>query len=275
VPSFNYILTSSGWRQEHNGFSHQNPGFIDAMLQKQGCFVKVYFPPDGNTALAVLKQCLESKNEINLIIAGKTVEARWLTPELVKEEMQTGIMTWDFASDPNPDLIFSAVGEYLTKEALAAMMIIREHFPEIKLRFVNILEISAIGLGNSQCRVQLETFNDYFGVNTPVIFNFHGYPETLKQVLFDQQDGKNRFYVHGYIENGSTTTPFDLQIRNKTSRYDLAMEAFTILAEKNLITTAQAEQLNDEYHKKIAEHHEFIIKNGVDPEEINNWQWSR
>ncbi|MHB0978166.1 MAG: phosphoketolase family protein [Minisyncoccota bacterium] len=275
IPSLNYILTSSGWRQEHNGFSHQNPGFIDAMLQKQGCFVKVFFPPDGNTALAVLEQCLKSKNEINLIVAGKTVEPRWLNEELVKQELQSGLMTWDFASDPNPDLIFSAAGEYLTKEALAAMMIIREKLPEIKLRYVNILEISAIGIGNSMCKVPLHSFNDYYMEDKPVIFNFHGYPETLKQVLFDHQDGKNRFYVHGYTENGSTTTPFDLHLRNKTSRYDLAMEAFKILAERNLISTSQAEQLVEEFTRKIAEHHEYIVKNGVDPEEINNWTWKR
>ncbi len=275
IPSLNYILTSSGWRQEHNGFSHQNPGFIDAMLQKQGCFVKVFFPPDGNTALAVLEQCLKSKNEINLIVAGKTVEPRWLNANLVKQELQTGLMIWDFASDPNPDLIFSAAGEYLTKEALAAMMIIREKLPEIKLRYVNILEMSAMGIGNSMCEAPLHSFNDYYMEDKPVIFNFHGYPETLKQVLFDHQDGKNRFYVHGYTENGSTTTPFDLHLRNKTSRYDLAMEAFKLLAEKNLISTSEAEQLTEEFTRKIAEHHEYIVKNGVDPEEINNWKWTR
>jgi len=275
VPSFNYILTSSGWRQEHNGFSHQNPGFIDSMLQKQGCFVKVFFPPDANTAVAVLEQCLKSKNEINLIVAGKTLEPRWLDADLIKEELQDGLMVWDFASDPNPDLIFSGVGEYLTKEALAAMMIIREHLPQIKLRFVNILEISAIGLGNSICKVPMHKFNDYFMEDKPVIFNFHGYPETLKQILFDHQNGKDRFYVHGYTENGSTTTPFDLQLRNKTSRYDLAMEAFKILAEKGLIPTSQAEQLTDQYTRAIAQHHEYIIRHGVDPEEINNWEWSR
>ncbi len=275
IPSFNYILTSSGWRQEHNGFSHQNPGFIDTMLQKHGCFVRVFFPPDGNTALSVLKQCLESKNEINLIVAGKTLEPRWLTPELVKKELETGIMIWGFASDENPDLIFSAAGEYLTKEALAAMMIVRKHLPKIKLRFVSILEISAIGLGNSACKIPLQTFNDYFEKDKPVIFNFHGYPETLKQVLFDEQDGTSRFYVHGYTENGSTTTPFDLHLRNKTSRYDLAMEAFKILSEKNLISTEEAQQLTEEYQKKISEHHEYIILHGVDPEEITNWQWSR
>ncbi len=275
VPSFNYILTSSGWRQEHNGFSHQNPGFIDAMLQKQGCFVKVFFPPDGNTALAVLEQCLASKNEINVIVAGKTLEPRWLTPELARQELQTGLMTWDFASDPDPQIVFSAAGEYLTKESLAAMQIIRSHLPQVRLRFVNILEISAIGIGNTLCRVSPLSFADYFTAQAPVIFNFHGYPETLKQVLFDHQTGSNRFRVHGYIENGSTTTPFDLHLRNHTSRYDLAMEAFQILAEKNIIPSGQAEELIESYQRAIASHRAFITRYGIDPAEIAEWRWSR
>lgn len=275
VPSFNYILTSSGWRQEHNGFSHQNPGFIDAMLQKQGCFVKVFFPPDGNTALAVLEQCLASKNEINVIVAGKTLEPRWLTPELARQELQTGLMTWDFASDPDPELIFSAAGEYLTKECLAAIQIVRTHLPEVKLRFVNILEISAIGIGNTLCRVSPLSFADYFTTEKPVIFNFHGYPETLKQVLFDHQAGSDRFRVHGYIENGSTTTPFDLHLRNQTSRYNLAIEAFQILAERSVVSSGRAEELIESYHKTLASHREFITRYGIDPPEIADWQWSR
>ena len=275
IASLNYLLTSLGWRQEHNGFSHQNPGFIDSMLQKQGGYVKVYFPPDGNTALLVLKKSLESKNEINLIVAGKTLEPRWLTNDLAKQELETGLMTWNFASDENPDLIFSAAGEYLTKEALAAIMILKEHVPEVKLRFVSILEISSLGLGNAECVLPTHTFNHYFMNDKPVIFNFHGYPETLKQILFDQQNGQNRFYVHGYSENGSTTTPFDLQLRNKTSRYDLAIEAFGILAEKNLLSKEKALELTEKYERLIADHREYIIRHGVDPVEISEWTWSR
>lgn len=273
IPSFNYILTSSGWRQEHNGFSHQNPGFIDSMLQKQGCFVRVYFPPDGNSSLAVMKTCLESKNQINIIIAGKTLEPRWLTPELAEKSLQEGVMIWDFASEEDPDIVFSAAGEYLTKEALAAIKILKEEAPEIKSRFVNILEISSIGIGNSLCRVPMYEFEHYFTKDRPVIFNFHGYPETLKQVLFDHQSGERQFYVHGYIENGSTTTPFDLHIRNGTSRYNLAIEALTVLAKKGVVETNKAEQIIDKYNKKIEAHKEHIIRFGVDPEEIENWKW--
>ncbi len=275
IPSFNYILTSSGWRQEHNGFSHQNPGFIDSMLQKQGCFVKVYFPPDGNSALEVLKVCLESKNEINIIVAGKTLEPRWLTPQLSRQAVDEGLMIWEFASDNDPDIVFGAAGEYLVKECLAAIDILKKELPQVRSRFVNILEISSIGIGNSLCRIPLHEFEHYFTKDKPVIFNFHGYPETLKQVLFDHQTGDRKFYIHGYTENGSTTTPFDLHIRNKTSRYDLVIEALEILLEKQVVGKEEAKELTHKYNEKIKSHKEYIKKHGIDPEEIENWQWKK
>ena len=275
VPSLNYILTSSGWRQEHNGFSHQNPGFIDNILQRHGCFAHVYFPPDGNSTLAVLKKCLESRNQINVIVAGKTLEPRWLTPELAAKELERGLMVWDFASDSNPDIVLAAAGDYLTKETLAAIDIIKTEAPKIKVRFVNILELCEVGVGNEQCRAPKHDFADYFTADKPVIMNFHGYPETMKQILFDNEDCIGRFSVHGYIENGSTTTPFDMHVRNNTSRWHLAMEAFQKMAASGVIGIDEANSLLAKYQKKLKEHGEFIRKNGVDPEEIENWQWSR
>lgn len=275
VPSLNYILTSSGWRQEHNGFSHQNPGFIDNILEKHGCFIHVYFPPDANSTLAVLKKSLESRNEINVIVAGKTHEARWLSPELAEKELARGLMVWDFASDENPDIVISGTGDYLTKEALAAIDLAKEEDPNIRIRFVNIMELTALGLGNAECRIPLHDFDDYFTKDKPVIFNFHGYPETLKQVLFDhihEGDG-GRFSVHGYIENGSTTTPFDMQIRNNTSRYHLVKEIFQTLLKRGVVSPNLTEKIIDKYDKKLRDHREFIIKNGIDPDEIENWKW--
>lgn len=274
VPSLNYILTSSGWRQEHNGFSHQNPGFIDNILQKHGCFIHVYLPPDGNSTLAVLEKCLSSKNEINIIAAGKTLEPRWLTPELARKELERGMMIWDFASDSDPDIVLTGIGDYLTKECLAAIDIVKKEAPTIKTRFVNIMELSALGLGNAGCRVPQHDFADYFTKDKPVIFNFHGYPETLKQILFDA-GGDGRFSVHGYIENGSTTTPFDMQVRNGTSRYQLAKEVFVKMAGRGVIEKDSADKLIQKYDQKLADHCEYIKKHGVDPEEIENWQWSR
>ncbi len=274
IPSLNYILTSSGWRQEHNGFSHQNPGFISNILNKEGCFVQVYFPPCGNSALAVIDKCLKSRGEINVIVAGKTLEPRWLTPELALKELEQGLIIWDFASDSEPDIVLSAAGDYMTKEALAAIDIVKQEAPQIKMRFVNIMVLSALGLGNGECRVPLD-FDFLFTKDKPVIFNFHGYPETLKSMLVGRRDGINRFSVHGYIENGSTTTPFDMHIRNGTSRYQLAQEICQKMGEANVIDKDLGKSLVDKYEAKLKEHKDYIIKNGVDPDEIENWQWKR
>ncbi len=274
VPSINYILTASGWRQEHNGFSHQNPGFITDILQKNGCYTHVYFPPDGNSTLAVLDKCLTSKNGINVIVAGKTLEARWLTPELAVKQLDQGMMIWDFASDDNPDIVFSAAGEYLTKEVMATIDVIKNYTPEVRVRFVSVLEMTSIGMGNSECKIPL-SFDEYFTSDKPVIFNFHGYPQTLKQILFDTGKKSDRFSVHGYIENGSTTTPFDMHIRNETSRYHLTIEAYQKLAENNIVAKSVADDIIARYKIKIKEHGEFIRKNGIDPDEIEKWQWKR
>jgi len=272
IPSFNYILTSSGWRQEHNGFSHQNPGFISNMIQKEGDFIKAYFPADGTSALMVLDHCLQSKNCVNILVAGKTLEPRWLTPELAKQELERGIMIWNFASDKNPDIVFAAAGDYMTKECLASIDYLKNEFPDIKVRFVNILELSSLGFGKTH--QNQDDFDFYFTKNKPVIFNFHGYPQTIKHLLFGH--GKNeRFFVHGYIENGSTTTPFDMQVRNKTDRFNLVIEAFKILADNGKIKKEKAEKLIKRYEDKLRYHDGYIRKYGVDMDEVENWQWKR
>ena len=272
ISSLNYILTSSGWRQEHNGFSHQNPGFINNVLSKHGCFIHVYFPPDGNSTLVVLEKCLKSKNEINIIVAGKTVEPRWLTSVAARKELETGLAIWNFASEPDPDIVLAGAGDYMTKECLAAISMLKIEAPKIKLRFVNIMEVCSLGIGNAECRAPL-AFNDYFTADRPVIFNFHGYPETLKQALFDKQDGQRKFFVHGYVENGSTTTPFDMHVRNETSRYHLVLEAVVELSRLGKIEAEQSAMIKDKYNKKLADHREYIKKFGVDPDEIENWRW--
>lgn len=275
IPSLNYILTSSGWRQEHNGFSHQNPGFIDDILHKPGTFAHAFFPPDGNATLAVLRQCLSSKNEINIIVAGKTLEPRWVAPEVAEEQLEHGLAIWNFASDENPDIVLSGVGEYLTKEALAAITIIRAEAPEIKIRFVNIMELTSLGIGRVGLTRDNHFFEDYFTHDKPVVFNFHGYPQTLKQILFDKQDGTKRFSVHGYREHGSTTTPFDMHVRNGTSRYHLAKEVFHKMAEAGVLEKNKAADLDRKYADKLEAHGKYIREFGLDPEEIENWVWNR
>lgn len=270
--SLTYILTSSGWRQEHNGFSHQNPGFIGTMLSKQDAFINVYFPPDGNSTLAVLQECLNNKNGINIVVAGKTVEPIWLSLNMAQKELEKGINIWNFASDENPDIVFSGVGDYLTKEALAAIDILKEYLPTIKVRFVNIMVLKSGCLGKK--KLTQEEFNFYFTSDKPVIFNYHGYPENIKAILFDQKD-MSRFKVLGYIENGSTTTPFDMQIRNNTSRYNLVINAVKLLKDIKVIKNDLAESIVKIFENKLIEHTKYIKKYGVDPVEIEQWQWKR
>lgn len=274
VSSLNYILTSSGWRQEHNGFSHQNPGFVSNMLEKHGSFIKAYFPPDGNSTLAVLEKVLSSKNEINIIVAGKTLEPRWLTVPLARKELEKGLMTWDFASNENPDIVISGIGDYMTKECLAAIDILKTEAPEIKIRFVNIMELSDFGIGNPERRLSENDFASYFTLDKPVIFNFHGYPETIEPMLLHQKNS-NRFSVHGYIESGSTTTPFDMHVRNKTSRYHLAMEAVKLMGDSGVLAKDKADGIIEKYNQKLASHRDYIKEHGVDPDEIETWQWKR
>ena len=272
LPSLNYILTSSGWRQEHNGFSHQNPGFISNILQKNGDYGRVYFPPDANSTLFVLEKCFQSRNKVNVIVAGKTFEPCWLIPEQAKIELEQGLMIWDFASDPHPDIVVAGVGDYVSLEALAAIRLIRQETPAVKIRFVNIIELSALGLGYSHSLTE-EQFDTFFTGDKPIIFNFHGYPAVLQQLLFPYGNTK-RFYIHGYVENGSTTTPFDMHIRNRTSRWHLALEVFSLMAQRGVIETKVVMRLNKKYKKKFMEHTRYIKQYGVDPDEIAKWQWS-
>lgn len=276
IPSLNYILTSSGWRQEHNGFSHQNPGFITDALLRQGEFVDVYFPPDGNTTLACLEHCLSTTRQINIIVAGKTLEPRWLTPELAKKELQSGLAIWDFASDDNPDIVLAAAGDYLTKETLAAISIVKGEWPDIRLRFVNIMSLTSCGLGQGGTCLTHQGFNMLFTPDKPVICNFHGYPETIKAIVFDYiGSSPQRFNVHGYIESGSTTTPFDMHVRNHTSRYHLAIEVFEKMSTTGRLPYEEAQHIVKKYQQKIKANTDYIKKNGVDMPEIDSWQWIR
>ena len=287
APSINYILTSSGWRQEHNGFSHQNPKFISGMLEKPGCIANVYFPPDGSSTLAVLEKCMKTEDSINVIVAGKTVEARWLTIEKAKQELEEGFMIWDFISDKNPDIVFAAVGDYLTKEAIAGIECLKQTFPKIKVRFVNIMELTSIGIGNSvghhhklskseqekENNKKINHVQKAFTKNKSVIFNYHGYPHDVNSLLI-HYDNPKRFHVHGYTENGSTTTPFDMHVRNQTSRWHLCIEAIDILAKEGKIPKKQAATEIKKFQKRLADHHNYIIKYGDDPKEIKYWKYT-
>lgn len=273
IPSLNYILTSSGWRQDHNGFSHQNPGFIDDALRRQGDFVDVYFPPDGNSTLAVLEHMLGTTRQINILVAGKTQEPRWLTPELAQKSLVGGMMTWDFASDDNPDVILAGVGDYTTKEVLAAISVVKQERPDARLRCINISSLTSCGFGQGGTCVSQEEFDRQFTLDKPVVLNFHGYPETIKAILFNYANTTRRFDIRGYVESGSTTTPFDMHVRNKTSRYHLAMAIYQRLAEIGRLPFEEAQHLIKKYQALIDQNTEYIKQYGVDMPEIDAWQW--
>ncbi len=274
VPSLNYILTSGAWRQEHNGFSHQNPGFIDDMLQRQGHFVNVYFPSDMNTALKVMERSLSSKNEMNIMVLEKRPVPCWRTLAEAEKDVADGISIWDFVSDNDPHIVFSAAGDYLTKETLAAITIVREEIKTMRMRFVNIVSLSAYGLGSTTSNIAARDIDYYFTKDRHVVINFHGYPQTIKQVLFDYGCDASRFTIHGYEEQGSTTTPFDMFVRNKTDRYHLAMEAFAVAENEGLITVKEKERLTAKYTEMLVKHRMHVAENGTDPQGITDWKWT-
>ena len=272
-PSINYILTSSAWRQDHNGFSHQNPGFIDDVLRRHGDFVDVYFPADVNSTLVAMENMLSTTRQINVVAAGKTIEPQWLTLEQARKQIQTGIMIWDFASDDEPDVVLVGIGDYMTKEVMAAIDLAKNEYPGIQLRCVNVSSLTTRGFGQGRNHVDQEEFNKLFTTDKPVICNFHGYPETIKSILFNYDSDADRFDIRGYIESGSTTTPFDMHVRNQTSRYDLLMAIFEKFASSGRIPEKQALSIVAKYQQKIVANTEYIKQHGMDTPEIDNWGW--
>jgi xylulose-5-phosphate/fructose-6-phosphate phosphoketolase len=273
IPSLNYILTSTGWRQEHNGFSHQNPGFIDGVLQRQSQFTNVYFPADATTAVTAFRRMMGSTREINVMVCEKRPLPVWRTLTEAEADLEAGASIWQFASDDDPHVVFAAAGDYPTLEALAAISHIRRDAPAIRTRFVNIVSLSGLGIGSSDRHLLKQRFNELFTPHSPVIVNFHGYPQTMKQVLFDYGGDTGRFHIHGYEETGSTTTAFDMMVRNRVDRFHLALSAFARARECGVITPAEHDRLEALYREKLAAHRSYIITHGDDPEDITNWSW--
>lgn len=273
IPSMNYLLTSTAWRQEHNGYSHQNPSFVSGMLEKHNDFVKAYYPVDDNSMLAVMEEIMASRNQMNIVTAGKTPEPRWLTYEQAKETLKTGMLTWDFASDENPHIVLVGIGDYVTKEMLAAIELVKNDAPGIRVRFVNIARLQAQCACEDAYHPQLPDAERYFTLDKPVIVNFHGYPEVMQSMLFHVKNPQ-RFSVHGYIEEGGTTTPFDMQVRNRTDRYHLAIEVLETMAAQGVIDATTKEKGVAHYEKALSDHTKYIKKVGADPSDIEQWQWA-
>lgn len=275
VSSLNYLLTSEAWRQDQNGYSHQGPGFINNLLTKKGETYRVYLPPDANTLLSTMHHCLESTGYINLVIASKQPMPQWLSMEEAVEHCRLGASIWNWAGTNNgedPEVVLAACGNSLTVEVLAAADILRRDAPLWRVRVVNVTDLMVLGIQQKYPHGFDEgRFQRLFPIDAPVLFNFHGYTAAIKQLLFERPQNQ-RFDINGYREEGTTTTPFDMQVRNRTSRYHLVIQAAQKIAARNSGASVLAETIIRKYERKLAEHREFIRKEGVDPSEISEWR---
>jgi xylulose-5-phosphate/fructose-6-phosphate phosphoketolase len=272
IASLNYLLTSHVWRQDHNGFTHQDPGFIDHVVNKKADIVRVYLPPDANTLLSVADHCLRSKNYVNVIVAGKQPALQYLDMQSAIEHCTNGIGIWQWASNDQgvePDVVMACAGDVPTLETLAAVDLLRQHFSDIKIRVVNIVDLMALepsaehphGLSDRE-------FDSIFTTDKPVIFAYHGYPSLIHRLTYRRTNHDN-FHVRGYKEEGTTTTPFDMTVLNELDRFHLAGDAVDRVSRLQRVG-AHFKQL---LRNKLAEHKQYICEHGDDLPEIRDWKW--
>jgi xylulose-5-phosphate/fructose-6-phosphate phosphoketolase len=271
IASLNYLLSSLVWRQDHNGFSHQDPGFIDHLLNKKADVVRIYLPADANTLLSVADHCLRSRNYINLIVAGKQPAPQWLSIEEAVTHCITGVGIWKWASNDegDPDVVMGSCGDVPTMEALAAVTLLRQRIPDIRIRFVNVVDLMSLqpqsehphGLGD-------EEFDLIFTRNKPVIFAFHGYPWLIHRLTYRRHNHEN-IHVRGYKEEGTTTTPFDMCVLNNIDRFQLTLDAITRVPR----LAWQVEAARQWYSEQIQRHKLYVAEHGEDVPEIRDWRW--
>jgi len=274
IPSINYLLTSHAWRNDHNGFSHQAPGFIDNALVKKSTIVRIYFPPDGNSLLNVTDHCLRSRNYINLIVCGKQPQLQWLSMDEARVHCSRGAARWDFCSndDPGgePDVVLACAGDVPTLETVATAWLLQKHVPGIRVRVVNIVDLGVIMHPDAHPHgMDDAAFESLFTTSAPVIFAFHGYRWVIHSVVHGRAN-EARFHVRGYMEEGSTTTPFDMVVLNQMSRFQLAMDALRYIPRLR----SQAGPVVDLFQQKLYEHHTYVREHLVDLPEIVNWRWT-
>ena len=276
ISSLNYLLTSEAWRQDHNGYSHQGPGFINNVLTKKGHTYRVYLPPDANCLISTMDHCLRSTNYINLVMAGKQPMPQWLTMDEAIEHCRVGASVWAWASTnggEEPQVVLTGCGDNLTYEVMAAAQMLREAAPEWRVRVVNVTDLQVLGIPQKYPHgLEASRFERIFPAGVPVVFNYHGYTAAVKQLLWERP-GAERFDINGYREEGTTTTPFDMQIRNRTSRYHLVIQAATRVAADWPGEASHAETIIRDCERKIREHGEYIHFTGRDPDEVSAFQW--
>jgi len=274
IASLNYLLTSHAWRQDHNGYSHQGPGFIDAVINKKSQVTRIYLPPDANCLLSVMDHCLRSRNYINVVVAGKQPELQWLDMDAAREHCARGASVWTWAGNDGggrPDIVFGCAGDVPTVEAIAAARIVQEHMPELKVRLVNVVDLMALSPPAYHPHgLDPGTFEELFTRDVPVMFAYHGYPRIVHDLVHGRPN-PGRFHVRGYIEEGTTTTPFDMVVMNRLSRFHLAMDALDNLPEAG----EAGERLRDFCQERLEAHTLYIRDHLEDMPEIRNWTWSR
>jgi xylulose-5-phosphate/fructose-6-phosphate phosphoketolase len=272
IASLNYLLTSHVWRQDHNGFTHQDPGFIDHVVNKKADVVRVYLPPDANTLLSVADHCLRSRSYVNVIVAGKQPALQWLDMESAIKHCTSGIGIWDWASTDEgaePDVVMACAGDTPTLETLAAVDLLRQHFPDIRIRVINVVDLMTLqphtehphGLSDAE-------FDSLFTVDGPIIFAYHGYPWLIHRLTYRRTNHLN-LHVRGYKEEGTTTTPFDMTVMNDLDRYHLAGDAVDRVPRLARIGAHFKQFLRD----KRVEHKQYIRQYGEDMPEIRDWKW--
>ena len=271
IASLNYILASNVWQQDHNGFTHQDPGFLDHVANKKADVVRMYLPPDANCLLSCFDHCIKSRNYVNVIVASKHPRPQWLTMEQAVKHCTQGIGIWEWASNDageEPDVVMACCGDTPTLETLAAVSILRKELPELKIRVVNVVDLMKLqphtehphGLTDSE-------YDTLFTKDKPIIFAYHGYPTLIHELTY-RRHNKN-LHVRGYKEEGTITTPFDMRVLNDIDRFDLVIDTVRRLPQLGNRGAYLVQKMND----KLVEHRQYIRDNGIDLPEVRNWKW--
>ena len=272
IASLNYLLSSHVWRQDHNGFSHQDPGFMDHVVNKKAEIIRVYLPPDANTLLSVTNHCLRSRNYVNVIVAGKQPEAQWLDMDAAINHCTAGIGIWPWASNDQggePDVVMACCGDVPTLETLAAVELLRQYFPDLKVRVINVVDLMKLQPQSEHPHgLNEQDFDALFTTDKPIIFAFHGYPTLIHRLTYRRTNHKN-LHVRGYKEEGTTTTPFDMVVLNDLDRFHLAGDAIDRLPQ----LASRASIARQTIRQKLLDHKEYIAAHGEDMPEIRTWKW--
>jgi xylulose-5-phosphate/fructose-6-phosphate phosphoketolase len=272
IASLNYLLSSHVWRQDHNGFSHQDPGFLDHVVNKKAEIIRVYLPPDANTLLVITDRCLKSRDVVNVVVAGKQPAPQWLSMDDAIKHCASGLGIWEWASNDlgdEPDVVMACCGDVATLETLAAVSLVRHHLPHVKIRVVNVVDLMRLQFDEEHpYGLPDREFDVLFTKDRPVVFAFHGYPSLIHQLTYRRTNHAN-FHVHGYSEEGTTTTPFDMVVLNKLDRFHLALDVVDRLPELG----ARAAYFRQGVRDRLIEHRQYIEEFGEDRPEIAGWRW--